>query len=90
MAGSHIAIPTILKIGKGTLNNLGKYIAGAGMKNAVVYFGNGLIGTGLPKPKRKSRKRPKQPSVVFLSIHLFRVTRNRASVWLPASLLPAA
>ena len=43
MAGSHIAIPTILKIGKGTLNNLGKYIAGAGMKNAVVYFGNGLI-----------------------------------------------
>ena len=43
------------------------------------------IGTGLPKPKRKSRKRPKQPSVVFLSIHLFRVTRNRASVWLPAS-----
>ena len=43
MAGSHIAIPTILKIGKGTLNNLGKYIAGAGMKNAVIYFGNGLI-----------------------------------------------
>ena len=43
MAGSHIAIPTILKIGKGTLANLGKYIAGSGMKNAVIYFGNGLI-----------------------------------------------
>ena len=43
MAGSHIAIPTILKIGKGTLNDLGKYISAAGMKNAVIYFGNGLI-----------------------------------------------
>lgn len=57
------------------------------LKKAASFW---LIGTGLPKPKRKSRKRPKQPSVVFLSIHLFRVTRNRASVWLPASLLPAA
>lgn len=43
MAGSHIAIPTILKIGKGTLNDLGKYISASGMKNAVIYFGNGLI-----------------------------------------------
>ncbi len=57
------------------------------LKKAASFW---LIGTELPKPKRKSRKRPKQPSVVFLSIHLFRVTRNRASVWLPASLLPAA
>ena len=32
MAGSHIAIPTILKIGKGTLNDLGKYISASGMK----------------------------------------------------------
>lgn len=45
---------------------------------------------GTTETEEKSRKRPKQPSVVFLSIHLFRVTRNRASVWLPASLLPAA
>lgn len=43
MSGSHIAIPTILKIGSGTLVNLGKYIKTSGMKNAVIYFGNGLI-----------------------------------------------
>lgn len=43
MAGSHIAIPTILKIGKGTLKDLGKYIKSSGMENAVIYFGNGLI-----------------------------------------------
>ena len=43
MAGSHIAIPTILKIGKGALNDLGTYLANAGMHNAVIYFGNGLI-----------------------------------------------
>ena len=43
MAGSHIAIPTILKVGKGTLKNLGKYIRSNGMEHAVLYFGNGLI-----------------------------------------------
>ncbi|MBP3326004.1 MAG: iron-containing alcohol dehydrogenase family protein [Coprococcus sp.] len=43
MAGSHIAIPTILKIGKGTLKDVGKYIKSSGMENAVIYFGNGLI-----------------------------------------------
>lgn len=43
MAGSHIAIPTILKVGKGTLGNLGMYLRTNGMKNAVIYFGNGLI-----------------------------------------------
>lgn len=43
MAGSHIAIPTILKIGKGTLKDVGKYIKSSGMANAVIYFGNGLI-----------------------------------------------
>ena len=43
MAGSHIAIPSILKVGKGTLNNLGKYLKNSDMKNAVIYFGNGLI-----------------------------------------------
>ena len=43
MNSSHIAIPTILKVGKGTLDSLGTYIASNGMKNAVVYFGDGLI-----------------------------------------------
>ena len=43
MAGSRIAIPTILKVGKGTLKNLGKYIRSNGMEHAVLYFGNGLI-----------------------------------------------
>lgn len=43
MGASHIAIPTILKVGKGTLKNLGTYIKSSGMENAVIYFGNGLI-----------------------------------------------
>ena len=42
MGGSHIAIPTILKVGKGTLENLGTYIKSSGMSNAVIYFGNDL------------------------------------------------
>lgn len=43
MGASHIAIPTILKVGKGTLKNLGSYIKAGGMENAVIYFGNDLI-----------------------------------------------
>ena len=43
MGTSHIAIPTILKVGKGTLKNLGSYIKSGGMENAVIYFGNDLI-----------------------------------------------
>lgn len=43
MIGSQIAIPTILKVGKGTLNEIGTYIKQSGMENAVVYFGNGLV-----------------------------------------------
>lgn len=43
MAGSYIAIPTILKVGKGALGNLGTYLKANDMKNAVIYFGNGLI-----------------------------------------------
>ena len=43
MAGSHIAIPTILKVGKGTLNNIGTYMKESGFEQAVIYFGNGLI-----------------------------------------------
>ena len=43
MAGSHIAIPTILEVGKGTMENLGAYLKDSGFDNAVIYFGNGLI-----------------------------------------------
>lgn len=43
MNGSHIAIPTILKVGKGTLNNIGTYVKDSRVENVVVYFGNGLI-----------------------------------------------
>lgn len=43
MGGSHIAIPTILKVGKGTLKNLGTYLKANRMEHAVIYFGNGLI-----------------------------------------------
>jgi glycerol-1-phosphate dehydrogenase [NAD(P)+] len=43
MNGSHIAIPTILKVGKGTLKDIGSYIKVSRIENAVVYFGNGLV-----------------------------------------------
>ena len=43
MSASHIAIPTILKVGKGTLGSLGTYLKMNDMENAVIYFGNGLI-----------------------------------------------
>ena len=43
MAGSYISIPTILKVGKNTLKNLGAYLKNSGFHNAVIYFGNGLI-----------------------------------------------
>lgn len=43
MAGSHIAIPTILKVGKGTLGSLGSYLKANSLEKAVIYFGNGLI-----------------------------------------------
>lgn len=43
MNGSHIAIPTILKVGKGTLKNIGSYLKESPIENAVIYFGNGLI-----------------------------------------------
>lgn len=38
-----IAIPAILKVGKGTLKNIGTYMREAGFDQAVIYFGNGLI-----------------------------------------------
>lgn len=43
MAGTYIAIPTILEVGKGVMKNLGTYLKHNGFENAVVYFGNGLI-----------------------------------------------
>ena len=43
MNGSHIAIPTILKVGKGTLKDIGSYIKDSRIENAVVYFGTGLV-----------------------------------------------
>ena len=43
MSGSHIAIPTILEVGKGTMDNLGAYLKDNDFNNAVIYFGNGLI-----------------------------------------------
>ena len=43
MEGSYISIPTILKVGKNTLDHLGAYLETSGFKNAVIYFGNGLI-----------------------------------------------
>lgn len=43
MGESHISIPTILKIGSGTLDNIGSYLKSNNIDNAVVYFGNGLI-----------------------------------------------
>lgn len=43
MNGSQIEIPTILKIGAGTLDHIGEYVSSGGMNNVVIYFGNGLI-----------------------------------------------
>ena len=43
MNGSHIAIPAILKVGKGVLGSIGSCMKAGGMERAVIYFGNGLI-----------------------------------------------
>ena len=43
MPEKNIAIPSILKVSKGTLKDVGEYLAIDGLMNAVVYFGNGLI-----------------------------------------------
>ena len=40
---SSIEIPSILKIGKGALDNLGAYMRDAAFEQVVIYFGNGLI-----------------------------------------------
>ncbi len=38
-----ISIPVILKVGKGTLKNIGGYLKDEGLDQVVIYFGNGLI-----------------------------------------------
>ena len=43
MTNQHIAIPAILKVGKGTLDKIGTYLSEKGLKNVVLYFGDGLI-----------------------------------------------
>lgn len=43
MVNQHIAIPAILKVGKGTLGKIGTYLSEKGLKNVVLYFGDGLI-----------------------------------------------
>lgn len=40
---SSIAIPVILKVGKGALDGIGTYLKDEGFKQVVIYFGNGLI-----------------------------------------------
>lgn len=41
--GKSIAIPAILKVGRGALENIGGYLREENFKNAVIYFGSGLI-----------------------------------------------
>lgn len=41
--GKSIAIPSVLKIGKGTLDHIGEYLKDAEFEQVVIYFGNGLI-----------------------------------------------
>ena len=39
----YIAIPSLLKVEKGALSQLGKYLKDGGFGKVVIYFGNGLI-----------------------------------------------
>ena len=43
MDSKHIAIPVILKVGPGVLDELGKYLMDAQLQKVVILFGNGLI-----------------------------------------------
>lgn len=43
MDSKHIAIPVILKIGPGVLDDLGKYLMDVQLHKVVILFGNGLI-----------------------------------------------
>ena len=42
-ATGSIAIPVILKVGKGVLQNIGAYLKDENLDQVVIYFGNGLI-----------------------------------------------
>lgn len=42
-ARDSIAIPVILKVGKGALTKIGTYLKAEGLDQVVIYFGNGLI-----------------------------------------------
>lgn len=43
MLRTEIGIPTILKVGENTLENMGEYLAEFGLSKVVIYFGNGLV-----------------------------------------------
>lgn len=43
MSSKHIAIPALLKIGPGALENLGTYLKELQLEKVVILFGNGLI-----------------------------------------------
>ena len=40
---SYIAIPSLLKVEKGALKKIGKYLSDSGFSKVVIFFGNGLI-----------------------------------------------
>lgn len=43
MLRTEIGIPTVLKVGENTLENMGRYLAEVGISKVVIYFGNGLV-----------------------------------------------
>ena len=43
MSSNHIAIPALLKIGPGVLDELGSYLKELQLEKVVILFGNGLI-----------------------------------------------
>ena len=43
MNNMHIAIPTLLKVGQGTLNHIGEYLNIQGIESVSLFFGNDLI-----------------------------------------------
>ena len=43
VSGHRISIPSLLRVGKGTLGEIGTYLKDNKLEKVVVYFGNGLI-----------------------------------------------
>ena len=41
--GKAISIPSILKVGNGTLNKIGEYLKSEELTSVVIFMGNGLI-----------------------------------------------